>query len=520
MSGYRVEELLGAGSSGEVWRARVNASGVAVALKRIWLSDPAQRKAALSEAAMLSTLDHPHLMKLHEVRHVDDDAIVLVLDLAAGGSLASLLARRGRLTVGETITTIAPIGAALAYAHHNGVVHGDVSSANILFTDIGLPLLADLGVARLLGDTHPVRTTPAYADPTVASGALPGPTSDVFMLGAVALHALTGSPAWPGSDPGEVFEAAATGEQPDFAARMDRAAIPETVRAVIARALSVNPAYRGTTADFALDLRHAADPVAVELSAGRPLVAASTAGRVESWPLESVPVGAAHVGSTGPSPVFVGEQPLTYGVRAPSPFTTPAGRHLARSRPRIATGFGVCAVLLALLVLSAVWWWPFGGSNHPRAQSSSVARVDVATTPTASASPTPTGAPDAALDARRVLAALDATRSRAFARRDPALLASVYASRELRARDRAQLLAIVPSGCGLHGVRTRFSQVVVVSRSRNGAQVKVAAAVAPSRLVCDGTTSGRAPGTGIVTLRMTLVRRDGRYLIVAETNRH
>jgi hypothetical protein len=523
ISGYRVEELLGAGSSGEVWRARVNATGVAVALKRIWLSDPAQRRAALSEAAMLSTLDHPHLMKLHEVRHVDDDAIVLVLDLAAGGSLASLLARRGRLTVGETITTIAPIGAALAYAHHNGVVHGDVSSANILFTDIGLPLLADLGVARLLGDTHPVRTTPAYADPAVASGALPGPASDVFMLGAVALHLLTGSPAWPGSDPVEVFEAAATGEQPDFAARMDRAGIPEPVRAVVARALSVEPAYRGTTADFALDLRHAADPVAVELSAGRPRVAVSTAGRVESWPLESVPVAEMHLGSTGPGPAFVGEQPLTYGVRAPSPFAMPAGRHLARSRPRITAGFGVCAVLLAVLALSAVWWWPFGGTSHPRAESSSVARVGVVATPTASVSPAPTPAADARLDARRtrrVLAALDATRSRAFASRNPAMLASVYASHALLARDRAQLLAIVPSGCGLHGVHTRFGQVAVVSRSQSGAQVQVAAAVAPSHLVCDGTRSGRAPGTGVVTLRMTLVRHDGRYLIAAETNRH
>ncbi len=379
MSGYRVEELLGAGSSGEVWRARVSATGGAVALKRIWLSDPAQRKAALSEAAMLSTLEHPHLMKLHEVRHVDD-AIVLVLDLAAGGSLASLLARRGRLTVGEAITTIAPIGAALAYAHHSGVVHGDVSSANILFTDAGLPLLADLGVARLLGDTHPVRTTPAYADPAVASGALPGPTSDVFMLGAVALHVLTGSPAWPGADPGEVFEAAATGEQPDFDARMDRAGVPEPVRAVVARALSVEPGYRGTAADFALDLRHAADPVAVELSAGRPRVTVSAAGRVESWPLESVPAVAAHSESTGPRPAFASEQPATYGVRPPSPFAAPVARHLARSRPRIATGFGVCAVLLALLVLSAVWWWPFGSANHPRAQSSSVAHVGAAPT--------------------------------------------------------------------------------------------------------------------------------------------
>src|SRR5579875_1123480 len=195
LSGYRVERQLGAGSSGDVWRARVAATGVPVALKRIWLSDPARRKAALSEAlseaAMLATLDHPHLMKLHEVRHLDD-AIVLVLDLAAGGSLAGLLARRGRLTIGETITVVAPVAAALAYAHQRGIVHGDVSSANILFTDLGLPLLADLGVARLRGDAAAVRTTPAYVDPVVAAGSMPMPTSDVFMLGAVALHALTG----------------------------------------------------------------------------------------------------------------------------------------------------------------------------------------------------------------------------------------------------------------------------------------------------------------------------------------
>src|SRR3954454_12800565 len=149
LPGYRVDELLGCGASGEVWRGRVTSTNCGVALKRIWLSDAAQRRAALSEASMLKTLDHPHLMKLHEVRHVGDDAIVLVLDLAAGGSLASLLSRRGRLTVGEVITAVAPIGAALAYAQHSGIVHGDVSAANILFTDIGLPLLADLGVARL-----------------------------------------------------------------------------------------------------------------------------------------------------------------------------------------------------------------------------------------------------------------------------------------------------------------------------------------------------------------------------------
>jgi hypothetical protein len=379
-------------------------------------------------------------------------------------------------------------------------------------------------VARLLGDTHPVRTTPAYADPTVASGALPGPPNDVFMLGAVALHVLTGSPPWPGADAGEVFQAAATGEQPDFGARMERAGIPEPVRLVVERALSAEPGCRGTAADFALELRHAADPVAVELSAGRPRVAVSTAGRVESWPLDSVPAAAALADPTGPRPAFVGEQPVTYGVRPSSPFATPPGRHLARSRPRIATGFAVCTVLVALVVASAVWWWPFGGTARPRAESSSVARVGAARPPrtiasTAAPSP-PTRTEPPSLDApaiRRLLTELDTTRSLAFSRRDPALLTSVYTSRALRARDRAQLLAIVPRGCGLHGVRTRFSQIAVLSHSTDVVRVRLASKVAPSRLICAGTVTAQASGTGVITLRVTLVRRRDRYLIGAET---
>ena len=130
LPGYVAEELLGHGSSGEVWRGQAISGGAPVALKRLPVGDAAQVQAARSEAALLSTLDHPHLIRLHELVPAGD-TVVLVLDLAAGGSLADLLSRRGRLTPGEAITTLAPIGAALAYAHNEGVVHGDVTPVNI-----------------------------------------------------------------------------------------------------------------------------------------------------------------------------------------------------------------------------------------------------------------------------------------------------------------------------------------------------------------------------------------------------
>ena len=209
--GYVVEDLLGFGGSSEVWRGRVAGTGEPVALKRIPVDDAGAAQAARAEAALLSTLDHPNLVHLHELVP-SADAIVLVLDLAAGGSLAELLRQRGRLTPGEVITALAPIGAALAYAHSEGVVHGDVSASNVLFTDIGLPLLADLGVARVIGDERPIHATPAYIDPGVASGFAPGPPSDVFSLAAVAVHALTGAPLWPGNTPAQMIEQAAAGE--------------------------------------------------------------------------------------------------------------------------------------------------------------------------------------------------------------------------------------------------------------------------------------------------------------------
>jgi hypothetical protein len=481
-----------------------------------------------------------------------------VLDLAGGGSLAALLARRGRLTVGETITAIAPIGAALAYAHNAGVVHGDVSSANILFTDIGLPLLADLGVARLLGDAQPVRTTPAYADPAVVGGSLPTPASDVFMLGAVALHALTGTPPWDGPGADDLLEAAGAGTQPDFAAALSRAAVPEPVAAVVSRALSVEPARRGTAAEFALELRHAAKPVAVELSAGRARTAA-VPPTSRSAPLQAAPSPA-----EPDRAVARPRQPLTMGVRAPSPFVTPAARHLAHSRPRVATGLMVSAIVVALALCAGVWWWRSAAdpapalaatpstvhptvhpTAHPtaRASASAASRTALPTAistarPTANSRDAPARSTSTAssralasdtatrafaparLDPAHALAtltALDETRSQAYATRNPALLTAVYASPTLLGRDRAQLLSIVPAGCRLLGVRTRFSQLVFASASAIRVRLRVRTTITASRLVCSGAAGGSTPGAAPTTLLLDLVRSDSSYRIAAAT---
>lgn len=558
LPGYRIDELLGVGSTGEVWRAAAVLTGEPVALKRV-RRVPGMARAAVDEAAILTALDHPHLLRLRATHHIDDD-LVLVLDLAAGGALSTLLARRGRLCVGEVVTAIAPVGAAVAYAHGVGIVHGDISAANILFTAGGRPLLADLGVARLLGTTAPVHTTPDYVDPVVAAGGAPTPASDVFMLAAVALHALTGAPPWSGPEPRSVFLRAASGAAPDFGEWLATAGVPAQVRAVVERGLALEPGERGTAAEFALDLRHAAEPVAVELTAGRaaaPPAAGSTGGRVGSWPLEMrsgevVPSELdrdgdggngldgggddrsgddfAPVVTPGGTPAPFGAVRLTAGVPV-APVPRPSPRHLAgpvrRIRPR-GSRLRLALAVLAALVVGVVAWQcrPSGGAMSsaapvqrrpltpgPAVSGPSVSGPSVRSTggPAAASRAGPPHPSDPGAVA--TLQRLDDLRSVAFARRDASLLARVYGSPVLLARDRALLLAIVPPGCGLRGVHTTFSAAAVTSRTADAVTVTARTRVSPSALVCHGTADAAALGSRPETVTIQLVRVAGDYRI-------
>lgn len=514
LPGYRVERLIGAGGFSEVWQGRVRATDAAVALKRIPLIDPAQRQAALSEAALLSALDHPHLVRLHRLVHIDG-AVVLVLDLASGGSLASVLASRGRLTPGETITALAPVAAALAQAHNASIVHGDVTPANVLFTESGLPLLADLGVARLLGDLAPVRTTPEYADPTLGADYLPTPASDVFMLGAVTLHTVTGQLPWPGSAP--VQPSTATRWRADVGQRLDAAGVAPEMATVILRALTVEPELRGTAADFALDLRHAGQPVAVELSAGRSRVEPSLA-RLAAIAADR-PAGAAAA-----EPLPASALPFTHGVRVPSPLAPREPRHRSGARSR-ALSTPIAVLLTAIgLIVAALVWWPNG--NHPRPSADPGPTTGISRSRPHSSSPahpsrTParsrgSGRPLDAARAQRVLERLDSVRAAAFAARDSGLLRQVYASRPLLTRDTSLLTATVPVGCGLRGVRTSFAGVRISAQRRDFVRLRVRAVLGRSTLVCGNTRAGTAAGAGPAELRIELNHVEGSYRIASQ----
>jgi len=465
--GYSVESLLGAGGSGTVWRARSRRSGEQVALKHLPIGSATAPDQATAEAALLTALSHPHLIGLREVLRLDD-AVVLVLDLASRGSLAALLTSRGRLTAGETITAVAPVAAAVAYAHANHVVHGDISPANIVFSERGDALLTDLGLARLTGARHPGTGTgsgaaggagtPGYADP--AAGVLPVESGDVWSLGAVAFHCLTGGV--PRGDLGAGLSGA-----------------PDAVAEVVLRALDPDPSQRGTAADFALDLRHAATPTAVEFDAGR-----------EPAPPRPAPTRAVAV-------------PPRHEVRR------------TRRIPRWAWAVVVATLVLGIggAVAAGLAGRSAAGREALPASSPASGTYPRSSPPSAGPGVTSQAPPRPAAEAvGTILAELDAVRERAYGRRQPDLLAEVYAPGELLTRDRAQLLAQIPAGCVLAGVRTAYSDVVIAARTPTRVEVRATAELQRATLTCGGGVRGTTPET-TAGLRITLIRSPAGWLI-------
>jgi eukaryotic-like serine/threonine-protein kinase len=246
---YDLDRQIGAGASGTVWTAhQLGPVSRLVALKRLRAGGSADDLARLRrEAVVLTELDHPHIVRVLEVVQ-DGDGLAVVMQHAPGGSLRDLLAERGRLTPGEVVAVAAPVADALASAHRRGVLHGDVTPANVLFTSDGEPLLTDFGVARTLGrhTSELVSGTAEYVDPARLDGAPPEPRADIYSLGVVCYHALAGQPPYTGSAPLAVARAADTGDHPPVGAVPG---VPEALARVVERAMDRRPGHRFATAD-------------------------------------------------------------------------------------------------------------------------------------------------------------------------------------------------------------------------------------------------------------------------------
>ncbi len=289
---YRLDERLGQGGMGEVFRAFDTRLNRRVAVKVMLHGEGADRLAVdrfLREARAASALNHPNIVTIHEVGDTADGGYFIVQELVEGRTLRAVLADRPPI---QTIAGIArQVARALAAAHAAGIVHRDVKPENIMVRGDGYVKVLDFGLARqvdLGGTTETTRTnlgtkpgtilgTTSYMSPEQARAGEAGPAADVFALGVVLYELVAG--ARPFSAPTSVgVLAAILADQPVPLGRANPGT-PPALDALVERMLAKEPAARPTSREVeeALAPLEAADVAGL---AG-PAVAArrSTVGR-------------------------------------------------------------------------------------------------------------------------------------------------------------------------------------------------------------------------------------------------
>ncbi len=259
---YRIEQKLGAGGFGAVYEALDTRCGRKVAVKVLHRELAERRDHLLRFEREVRALGRVHHPGIAQVLDVGEDWFAL--ELLHGQDLRGRLRDAGRLSLDETLGVLGPLAEALTAAHDKGVIHRDLKASNV-FLDRRRVVLLDFGVAKLLDETGPQLTTsrvivgsPACMAPEQILGQGVDARTDVYGLGVLAYHMLTGVPPFSHEHPTMVQEMHLLRPAPLVSRRVP---VPEELDRAIARAMAKEPRDRQqSVADLARELR--ARPVA------------------------------------------------------------------------------------------------------------------------------------------------------------------------------------------------------------------------------------------------------------------
>ncbi|MBZ3908756.1 serine/threonine-protein kinase [Streptomyces griseiscabiei] len=277
-SKYLLEEPIGRGATGTVWRARQRETAGAEAavpghpgetvaikvLKEELASDADIVMRFLRERSVLLRLTHPNVVRVRDLV-VEGDLLALVMDLVEGPDLHRYLRENGPLSpVGAALMT-AQIADALAASHADGVVHRDLKPANVLLKQDGgemHPMLTDFGIARLADSPGLTRTsefvgTPAYVAPESAEGQPQTSAVDIYGAGILMYELVTGRPPFNGQSALEVLHQHLSAEP------RRPSTVPDPLWTIIERCLRKNPRERPSAVNLARALRIVAEGVGV-----------------------------------------------------------------------------------------------------------------------------------------------------------------------------------------------------------------------------------------------------------------
>ncbi|MFD4590656.1 serine/threonine-protein kinase [Streptomyces rubiginosohelvolus] len=283
-SKYLLEEPLGRGATGTVWRARQRETAGAEAavagqpgetvaikvLKEELANDADVVMRFLRERSVLLRLTHPNIVRTRDLV-VEGDLLALVMDLIDGPDLHRYLRENGPLTPVAAALLTAQIADALAASHADGVVHRDLKPANVLLDerDGGMtPMLTDFGIARLadspgLTRTHEFVGTPAYVAPESAEGRPQTSAVDIYGAGILLYELVTGRPPFAGGTALEVLHRHLS-EEP-----RRPSTVPDPLWTVIERCLRKDPDQRPSAENLARGLRTVASGIGIHANSAQ-----------------------------------------------------------------------------------------------------------------------------------------------------------------------------------------------------------------------------------------------------------
>ncbi len=210
---YELQEEIGRGGMGVVFRAYQKSLKRDVAVKMILrgeLASEADRERFRVEAEASAHLDHPGIVPVYEVGEINGYSY-FSMKYVVGETLGQRLTR-GPLAAREAVSILSGVSRAVHFAHQQGILHRDLKPSNILLDETGQPHIMDFGLAKRSNEeesltrTGAILGTPAYMAPEQAGGVRGnvGPVSDVYSLGSVLYHMLTGHPPFQAASPVDI----------------------------------------------------------------------------------------------------------------------------------------------------------------------------------------------------------------------------------------------------------------------------------------------------------------------------
>ncbi|MBF6222665.1 serine/threonine protein kinase [Nocardia abscessus] len=368
---YRLQELIGEGGMGQVWRAYDTVTDRIVAIKLLpehFAVDPSFRERFRREAHDTAQLREPHVVPIHGYGEIDGH-LYLDMRLIDGTDARTLLNRDGAMKPETAVAVITQAAAALDAAHAQSLVHRDIKPSNLLVTDSGFVYLIDFGIARSASDTPLTSTstmigTLAYMAPERFSSGVADARSDVYALTCVLCECLTGIPPYPSRSAEQQIAAHLTVAPP--APSLRRLDLPVGFDDVIAKGMAKSPDDRYPTAGGLATAAEHALTTAPAVTTGS--IAGSTPTSIAKPGFEGHsdrPDTPAPVPSTEPNAdqkSTIDARPSVH-LRGLQPIRSESGRIRrdgtappGRKRTVTWVTVAVVAALIAAVMVAGIWW--------------------------------------------------------------------------------------------------------------------------------------------------------------------